>query len=127
MLDKRDLKIQFTKGKGPGGQHRNKTSSMVRATHKPTGIVVTVDGRDQHKNKVLALKELERRIIESKRAEQARQKKALRDAKIKDKTTIRTYDFGRGVVKDHRSGKTASVKDVLGKGRIDLLRPESVS
>lgn len=122
MLDKRDVKIQFTKGKGPGGQHRNKTSSMVRATHKPTGIVVTVDGRDQHKNKVLALKELERRIVEAKAAERAKEKKALRDVKIKDKTVIRSYDFSRDVVKDHRSGKTASIKSILEKGRLDLLR-----
>jgi len=122
MLNKDDVKIQFTKGKGPGGQHRNKTSSMVRATHKPTGIVVTVDGRDQHKNKAQALRELESRIVAFHEDVRAKQKKAHRDIKIKDRTVIRTYDFGRGVVKDHRTGKTASVKDILGKGKLDLLR-----
>jgi len=62
VLPKKDVKIERTKGKGPGGQHRNKTESMIKATHIPTGITVSIDGRHQHKNKKLALKELEERV-----------------------------------------------------------------
>lgn len=109
------------RGKGPGGQHRNKTSSMVRITHKPTGIVVTIDGRYQHKNKKLAMKELEQRLGDAKRETLAKAKKADRDIKIHEHTVVRTYDFSRGVVKDHRTGRTASLKNILEKGRLDLF------
>jgi len=127
MIPKKDIKIEYTKGKGPGGQHKNKTSSMVRITHKPTGIVVTVDGRHQHKNRRAALAELERRLRESKRQQQAAHKKAHRDAKIHDHTVVRTYDFSRGVVKDHRTGKTASLKNILDKGKLGLLHGDTIS
>lgn len=109
------------RGTGPGGQHRNKTESCVRATHIPTGISVVVDERSQHTSKRKALKELERRLIEQGREKKAAARKARRDERIHDKSYIRTYDFKSGLVRDHRSGKTASVKDVLIKGRLDLL------
>jgi len=121
MIDKKDIRIETIRGKGPGGQHKNKTDSMVRATHIPTGITVTVDGRHQHRNRKRALTELERRLRESKLQQQAARKKARRDAKIHERTIIRTYDFSRGVVTDHRTKKTASLKNVLGKGRLDKL------
>jgi peptide chain release factor 1 len=124
MLPKADVKLEFTKGKGPGGQHKNKVETMVRATHVPTGIVVTVDGRHRHRNIKQALAELERRIRESKLSQQAAHKKANRDAKIHDRTVVRTYDYSRGVVKDHRTGKTASLKQIVGKGKLDLLRDD---
>jgi len=63
-----------------------------------------------------------KRLAEAKAEKRAAEKKADRDAKIHDNTTVRTYDFKSGLVKDHRSGKSATIKQVLGKGRIDLLR-----
>lgn len=57
-MNKKDVKIETFRGKGKGGQHKNKTDSCVRATHIPTGISVTIDGRDQHKNKREALRRL---------------------------------------------------------------------
>lgn len=127
VIPKKDLKIEFIKGKGPGGQHKNKTSSMVRITHIPTGTVVTVDGRHQHRNRKKAMAELEHRLRESKLEQKAAKKKAHRDAKIHDHTVVRTYDYSRGIVKDHRTGKTASIKNILGKGRLDLLRDDTIS
>ncbi len=118
----KDIKIETMRGKGPGGQHRNKTDSAVRATHIPTGISVYVDGRSQHKNKAQALKELEARLKEAAEEEKAAQKKEKRDKAIHDTTIIRTYNFPRGIVKDHRTGKTASLKRVLGKGDLDALK-----
>jgi peptide chain release factor 1 len=118
----KDISFEYTKGKGPGGQHRNKTCSAVRATHKPTGITAYVDGRDQHKNKRAAIKMLEKRVAQAKREENAAKKKADRDFKIHNTETIRTYDFSRGIVKDHRTKKTASLKNILDKGKLDLLR-----
>jgi peptide chain release factor len=48
MLKKSDIKIEYTKGKGPGGQHKNKVETMVVATHIPTGIKASVDGRSRN-------------------------------------------------------------------------------
>jgi peptide chain release factor 1 len=122
MLNRKDIKIEFTKGKGPGGQHKNKTSSTVRVTHIPSGIVVVIDGRCQHKNKRDALLELERRVEQDKQMERASVKKSRRDKLIHDHTIIRTYDFSNKTVTDHRTGKVAPLKQVLKKGKVDLLR-----
>jgi peptide chain release factor 1 len=122
MINKKEVKFEYMRGQGKGGQHKNKTDSCVRATHIPTGLSVTIDGRHQHKNKKKALKILEERIEEQKLAKQAKIKKDKRDAAIKDKRYIRTYDYKSQTVKDHRTGKVAPLKEVMGKGRIDLLR-----
>lgn len=120
-FNKKDVTFETKVGQGPGGQHRNKTSSCVVATHEPTGLTVTIDERNQHQNKRKALKVLEEKVNEYFAEQQAAEKKARRDKAIHDTKRIRTYDFKSGVVKDHRTGKTASIKDVLVKGRIDLL------
>ena len=122
MIPKSELKIERIRGKGPGGQNRNKVASCVRITHIPTGTVVRKDGRDQCKNLEMAMTELEKRLKQLKADEKAASRKARRDLAIKDETTIRTYDYKSGLVRDHRTGKTASIKDVLVKGQISLLR-----
>lgn len=121
-INKKDIKIETMRGQGSGGQHRNKTDSCVRATHLPTGISVIIDGRNQHQNKKKALKELERRLVELKEEERAAVKKEHRDYKIHNTERIRTYNYDKGIVVDHRTGKKASLKEVLGKGRLDLLQ-----
>ncbi len=123
MIPASDVRIDRITGTGPGGQHRNKTASCVRVTHLPSGIVVTIDGRYQHKNLKVAMRELERRLQQAKDDRKAVARKERRDFAIKNEVTIRTYDFKSGVVKDHRTGRTASVKDVLIKGRFDLVAP----
>jgi len=122
LLKKKDIKIERTKGKGPGGQHKNKRESMIKATHIPTGISVSIDGRDQHANKRKALKELENQVLQHIQQQKAVIKKDHRDKKIKERNIIRTYNYKTQQVKDHRTGKTASIKDIIGKGKIDLLR-----
>jgi peptide chain release factor 1 len=122
MLQQKDLKIERITGSGPGGQHRNKTASCVRVTHIPTKITVTIDGRNQHQNLKEALKELEKRLLELKEKQQAEIKKIRRDLAIKESETIRTYNFQRGTVKDHRTGKIGSIKEILIKGNLDKLR-----
>jgi len=118
----KDVSFEYTRGKGPGGQHKNKTNSCVVATHIPTGIQARVDGRKQGQNKKKAIKELESRVNQQTDDRAAEYKKAERDQRIKDQTTRRTYDFSRGEVKDHVTGKRASIKQILGKARLDLLR-----
>ncbi len=122
MIDRKDLRIETMRGKGKGGQHRNKTDSAVRITHIPTGLTAYVDGRDQGKNKKQALKVLEQRIEEAKLKDKANIKKVRRDYAIHNTKIIRTYDFKKGIVKNHLNGKRASLKEVMGKGRIELLQ-----
>ena len=68
------------------------------------------------------VREIQRRLVERKQEQIAAAKKARRDDAIRNEQTIRTYNFDRGTVKDHRTGKVASIKDVLGKGKIELLK-----
>lgn len=121
-MNESDLKFEYMRGQGPGGQHRNKRDSACRVTHIPTGITAYADERSQHHSKRKALEELELRIQDAKAAKIAQDRKARRDEAIKAKGHIRTYDYKRQEVKDHRTGKTASLKQVMGKGRLDLLR-----
>lgn len=121
-MKKKDLKIEYMRGTGPGGQHRNKTDSACRITHIPTGISAYADERSQHHSRKKAMAELEQRIRQAKLDKQAEAKKTRRDHAIHNTERIRTYDFSRGVVTDHRTGKTASLKNILEKGRLDLLR-----
>ena len=118
-----DLQIEFIKGnKHCGGQHRNSTNSACRITHLPTGISAFCDDRNQHTSKKKARTVLERRLKDAEAEEKAKDKKAHRDWKIHNMETVRTYHYVRGVVKDHRTGKTASLKEVLEKGNLDLLK-----
>lgn len=122
----KDVSIETKRGRGKGGQRRNKVETCVRATHLPTGITVEIDNdRTQIKNKREALQILEQRVRQLELDEQAARKKEKRDYAIHNTETIRTYDFRSGLVRDHRSGKVASLKDVLRKGKIELLHPEA--
>lgn len=121
-----DIQISTMRGSGPGGQHRNKTESAVRAKHTPTGICVKIDGRDQSSNKALALRILEQRVKEyeaeiSAATTRDERQKAWNGGNRSDK--IRTYNFIESRAVDHRSGnKTRQVVDVISKGRFDLLK-----
>lgn len=121
-MDLQQITFRYARGKGPGGQHKNKTASRVTATHGPTGISVTVDGRDQHANKRKALEELSRRLVERFEAEKAARRKANRDAAIKSEIRVRTYDYTRQRVIDHRTKKQAPLKEVLFEGRLELVQ-----
>ena len=118
-FNKQDVVFDTKRGSGPGGQHRNKTDSCVTATHVPTGLTVTIDDRKQAQNKKKALKELKKRFDDLIMKQRAELKKASRDFRIQNTRTIRTYNFKRGTVKDHRSGKVKSLSKML-DGQVDL-------
>jgi len=120
-MNKKDLKIEYMRGTGPGGQHRNKTSSACRITHIPTGISAYADERSQHTSRKKALQELKNRLVQVKLDEKAQNKKEKRDKAIHDTKRIRTYDYKKQIVYDHRTNKQAPLKEVLEKGKIELL------
>ncbi|MEM1224584.1 MAG: peptide chain release factor-like protein [Planctomycetota bacterium] len=124
-----EYKIEYMRGSGPGGQHRNKTDSACRVTHIATGITAYCDERSQHTSKRKAMKEVQRRIREAKSQQRAETKKSDRDRKISPggTPTIRTYHYPRQTVKDHRTGKTLPLQEVLGKGRFIELQPRETA
>jgi len=73
--------VEFTRGSGPGGQHRNKTETAVRLTHIPSGlVVVAADSRSQAQNRKNALRRLAERLIQIERDEAAAKKRRERKA-----------------------------------------------
>lgn len=120
-----DLSIERIRGRGPGGQHRNKTASCVRITHLPTGIVVQSDTRCQHTSLRKAKKALVKAIKAAEKREKQEAAKADRDERIKNETVRRTYDARRNKVRDHRSGRTTTFKQMMtGKSLQDFLEDD---
>lgn len=123
-LADKDLEITCTTGSGCGGQHKNRTASAVRIKHKPTGLLVFINGRCQHANKREAMKILSARVHE---LEQKNQNKTYRDHRESQMGNgdrgdkIRTYNLADSRLVDHRTGKKSSdVKNFM-KGNIEIL------
>ena len=118
-----DLKIDTFRASGAGGQHVNKTSSAVRITHIPSGIVVQCQSeRSQHKNRESAMKVLKARLYQ-KALEEERAKMAVMEAtkkKIEWGSQIRSYVFQPyTLVKDHRTDFETSNVNAVMDGDID--------
>ena len=113
-----DIKMDVFRASGAGGQHVNKTSSAVRLTHIPSGIVVaSQQERSQHKNRATALKMLKNKLYQLEAERQAK-KKAELDATKSDVTfgsQIRSYVFQPyTMVNDHRTElKVSDVHKVM--------------
>ena len=113
-----DLKWDTFRASGAGGQHVNKTSSAVRLTHMPTGIVVTCQTeRSQHRNRATALQLLKSRLYDAKREEERKKQAAIEETKsdISWGNQIRSYVFQPyTLVKDHRLDlETGNVQAVM--------------
>jgi len=119
---RQDVLIRWTKGQGPGGQHKNKVANCCVMTHAPSGVTVKVDGRSRRSNESVAWKILAKKLKYLRAADLAANRKADRDVKIRTNERVRTYDYTRNLVTDHRTGKTASIKNIVDKGRLELLR-----
>jgi len=120
-VDDKDLRIDVFRASGAGGQHVNKTSSAVRITHLPTGIVVQCQQeKSQHRNKDLAMKVLKARLYQVERKKQDEKMQELHDSKedIAWGSQIRSYVLHPyQMVKDHRINlDVGNVNDVLDGG-----------
>jgi peptide chain release factor 1 len=124
-FDEHDVRFEATVGHGPGGQHRNKTATAIRATHVPSGEVVFIQSeRSQQANKQRALEVLRSRVLLSKVGKEHGERNSVRKAQIgsgERSDKVRTVQEQNGRVKDHRTGKSCSVSAYL-KGEIWLLR-----
>ena len=118
-----DLKIDYFRASGAGGQHINKTESAVRITYLPTNVVVECqDERSQHKNKDKAMKILRSRIYEAMQEEQSAKIASERKLQVGtgDRSErIRTYNFPQGRLTDHRIGLTIYRLEDMLNGNLD--------
>ena len=134
-INEDDLKIDTYRSSGAGGQHINKTSSAVRITHLPTGIVVQCQNeRSQHHNKDKAMQMLKAKLYLMKEQEQAEKMSGIR-GEVKDigfGNQIRSYVMHPySLVKDHRTNEESSNVGAVMDGEIDrfitaYLKQESV-
>ena len=121
-LSESDIKWEAILGEGPGGQARNKTANVIRATHLPTGIVVRAsESRSQWSNRQAARRALESRVASKKAAES--QERDSRDRREQVGTgqrgdKVRTIRLQDGSVVDHRSGRRTSAARYL-KGHVE--------
>ena len=124
-IDQNDLQIDVYRSSGPGGQSVNTTDSAVRITHKPTGIVVSMqDEKSQLQNRERAFKVLRARLYEAKVAEQQAELAADRRSQVgtgERAEKIRTYNFPERRVTDHRVKLTVHNLDALLAGELDEM------
>jgi len=120
-IEEKDLRIDVFRASGSGGQHVNKTSSAVRITHMPTGIVVQCQQeKSQYRNKELAMKVLRARLHQREKQKQDEKLQEIHDSKedIAWGSQIRSYVLQPyQMVKDHRIGlEIGNVNEVLDGG-----------
>jgi peptide chain release factor 1 len=118
-----DLRIDVYRAGGPGGQNVNKTSSAVRVTHLPSGLVVAIqEESSQHKNKARALRVLRSRLYELYETQRKEKEQDMRRSQIGSgdrNQRIRTYNFPQNRVTDHRINENFNLDRIIREGDLD--------
>jgi len=124
-IDENDLKIDYYRSSGPGGQSVNTTDSACRITHIPTGVVVAMqDEKSQLQNKAKALRVLRSRILQAEQERQAAEASEARKSQTGGggrSEKIRTYNFKENRVSDHRINLTVHNLDKVLSGELDAV------
>lgn len=124
-INPNDIEVDTYRASGAGGQHVNKTSSAIRITHLPSGIVVTCqDQRSQHKNREKAMRVLKAKLYEIERQKHDSELAENRKSQVGtgDRSErIRTYNFPQRRVTDHRIGFTLYQIEQFVNGDMDEL------
>lgn len=122
-MEMKDLKIEFTRSSGPGGQSVNKTESACRITHVPSGVQAFIqEQRDQDANRKRAMEVLKEKLFKIEHDKyvsdiSSRRKLQIGTSDRSDK--IRTYNFPQDRITDHRIGMTRfGIPGFLGGGDI---------
>ena len=122
-VDPNDLQVDVYRSSGPGGQSVNTTDSAVRITHKPTGVVVSMqDEKSQLQNREKAMRVLRARLLEREIAARQAEQAAARLAQVgtgERAEKIRTYNFPQDRVTDHRVGLTKNNLPAVLGGELD--------
>lgn len=125
VIDPGDLRFDFYRAGGAGGQHVNKTDSAVRITHLPSGIVVaSQEERSQHQNKDKCMNMLRTRLLNAAREKEEARMGSARRVMIGSgdrSERIRTYNFPQNRLTDHRINLTLYSLDRAMEGQIDEL------
>ncbi len=121
-INEQDLRIDTYRSSGPGGQSVNKTSSAIRITHLPSGVVVSCqDEKSQHKNKAKALRILSAKLYEMEARKRNEARSSTRKALIGSgdrSQRIRTYNYPQNRLTDHRIGLTLYCLDKVLQGEL---------
>jgi len=124
-IKEEDIKMDTFRASGAGGQHVNKTSSAVRLTHVPSGIIVSCQNeRSQHKNRAIAMKILKSRVYDMKLKEQEKKLEVFVGDKkgIAWGNQIRSYILQPyRIIKDHRTDIETGNVDAVLEGAIDIF------
>jgi len=128
QIDPNDLQIDVYRSSGPGGQSVNTTDSAVRISHKPTGVVVSMqDEKSQLQNREKAMRVLRARLLEREIAEQQAKIASERRAQVgtgERSEKIRTYNFPQDRITDHRIKLNVSNIPAVLDGALDPLVQE---
>lgn len=130
-IDPSDLRIDVYRSSGAGGQHVNKTSSAIRITHLPSGLVVTCqDERSQYKNKDRAMSILRSKlydIAQQQRTDGIENERRTQVGTGDRSERIRTYNYPQGRVTDHRINLTLYKLESILNGDIDEIADALIS